>query len=396
MTDWGAIKQWLTPICLLVALSLGGSNSYGQDQPLIRQYNVLGSAVVHDRNLVEGRKNAVEDALVAAVGQVVMELLTSETVVRRFQLIDDNILAERNAYVKNFRVLTELVSGSSVRALVQVDIAVDQISQDLSRLGFALAGEVYPRILFMMAEKNVGAPDYTYWWGDDPVWGRTISEGAMADALASAGFDVIEPPDLSASLGSPLHLSEGEMLPLAKRLGADVLIVGYGTASIAPNIMGGTIKSFEGLVEVKAFSVESGEPIGSVKRKTVVSGQDDIRGGRAALAGAGETAGVDLARQIMAFWQEERDRSAVIEVKVDGTGGHIASFVRLRTAITSLPGVRELKMKAMSPDGAVMTVDYQGVARSLADALLLRTFTGFGIDIYEVTSDAIGIRLVHQ
>lgn len=396
MTDLGAMKKWLPSICLLVALTLGGSNSFAQDQPLIRQYNVLGSAVVHNRNLVEGRKNAVEDALVAAVGQVVLELLTSETVVRRFQLIDDNILAGRNAYVKNFRVLTELVSGSSVRALVQVDIAVDQISQDLSRLGFALAGEVYPRIFFMMAEKSATAPDYTYWWGNDHVWGRTISEGAMAEALASAGFEVIDPPDLRALLGRPLHLSDGEMLPMAKQLGADVLIVGHGTASIAPNIMGDTIKSFEGLVEVKALSVESGEPIGSINRQTVVSSQDDIQGGHAALAGAGQSAGVELARQIMTFWQEERDRSAVIEVKVEGTGGHIASFVRLRTAITSLSGVRELKMKEMSPDRAVMTVDYQGVARSLADALLLRTFTGFGIDIYEVTSDAIGIRLVHQ
>ena len=43
-----------------------------------------------------------------------------------------------------------------------------------------------------------------------------------------------------------------------------------------------------------------------------------------------------------------------------------------------------------------MTVSYQGSARSLADALLLKTFSGFGIDIFEVTPEAIRIRLVNQ
>ena len=55
-----------------------------------------------------------------------------------------------------------------------------------------------------------------------------------------------------------------------------------------------------------------------------------------------------------------------------------------------------LKMKEMSADQAVMAVSYQGTARSLADALLLKTFAGFGLDIYEVTAEAVGIRLVHQ
>lgn len=395
MTDCGTMKRWLKPICLFVVLVLGGTGSYGSDRSVVRQYQVLGTALVHDRNLVAGRENAVHDALAAAVGQVVMELLTSDTVVRRFQLINDSILAQRNTYVKNYRVLTELVSGSTVRVLVQVDVAVDRVSQDLSRLGFALAGEVYPRILLMMAEKNVSDADYTYWWGERRVGGRTIVEGAMITALQASGFEIIDPPDLSAPLGRPPHPSETEMIPLARRLGADVLILGHGTALTATNIMGASIKAFEGVVAARAFQVQSGQAIGSSSHKTVVSGADDVTGGRAALAGAGETAGAELARQIMIAWQEERDRSAVIEVMVDGTAGHIASFVRLRTAIASLSGVRELKMNEMSADRAVMAVSYQGLARTLADALLLRTFDGFGIDIFEVTSEVIRIRLVH-
>ena len=177
-------------------------------------------------------------------------------------------------------------------------------------------------------------------------------------------------------------------MALAGKVGADVLIVGSGSAVAAPNTMGGDIKAFEAVVEARAFNVKTGQPIGRTRQKAVASGQDDIMGGRDALSGGGTLAGDDLARQVMAAWQQDQDRSAVIEVTVEGTGGHIASLVRLRTTISSLSGVKELKMKEMSADRAVMAVSYQGSTRSLADALLLKTFNGFGIDIFEVTPEA--------
>lgn len=396
MSDRNTIKIWLQRICLLIVLVSTYTSSYGADSRVVKQLNVLGSAVIHQKNLADGKQNAVNDALVAAVGQVVMEMLTGETVVRRFQQINDNILAKRDNYIQNYRVLTESVSGNTVRTLVQVDIAVDRVSRDLSRLGLALAGAVYPRILFMVAERNVTDADFTYWWGDRLLRSRTISEGSLAATLQATGFEIIDPPDMSSPLSLPVNAPEADMVALARRLGADVLVTGYGTAAAAPNTMGGAINAYEAFFEARAFDVQTGQPIGRTRQKSVVSGQDEVAGGREALSGAGVLAGDDLARQIMAVWQQAQDRSAIIEVAVEGTGGHIASFVRLRTAISSLSGVNDLKMKEMTADRADMAVTYQGSARSLADALLLKTFSGFGIDIFEVTSETVRIRLVHQ
>jgi hypothetical protein len=396
MSDPDTIKKCTKQICLFLVLVLAGASSYGADNRVVKQLKVLGSAVIHGKNTAEGRQNAVNDALAAAVGQVVLEMLTGETVVRRFQQINDSILAKRDNYVLNYRVLTESVSGTTVRTLVQVDIAVDRVSRDLSRLGLALAGAVYPRILFMVAERNVTDTDFTYWWGDRRLLSRTISEGALAATLQATGFEIIDPPDLSSPLSLPVNAPEADMVALAGRLGADVLVSGYGTASAAPNTMGGSINAFEAVVDARAFNVQTGQPIGRTRQTSVVSGQDEVVGGREALSGAGALAGDDLARQVMAVWRQEQDRSAVIEVVVEGTGGHIASFVRLRTAISSLSGVNDLKMKEMSADRADMAVNYQGSARSLADALLLKTFSDFGIDIFEVTPEAIRIRLVQQ
>jgi hypothetical protein len=396
MSDRETIKPVMMRIALFLVLALVAANSFAQDNRVVKQLNVLGSAVIHDKNLVDGRQNAVNDALVAAVGQVAMEMLTDETVVRRFQLINDSLLSERDKYVQNYRVLTESISGATVRTLVQVDIAVDRVSRDLSRLGLALAGTVYPRLLLMVAERSVGDAGFAYWWGDRRLQRRTICEEAAAAALQKTGFEIIDLPDLNSPLGLPVDASEADMVALAERLGADVLIAGNGTAVEAPNTMGGTLKAFEAVVEIRALNVKTGQPVGRTRQKAVVSGQDEVVGGRDALSGAGALAGDALSRQVMAAWQQDQDRRAVIEVAVEGTGGHIASFVRLRTTISSLSGVNELKMKEMSADRAVMAVSYQGSARSMADALLLNTFTNFGIDIFEVTPETIHIRLVHR
>jgi hypothetical protein len=396
MSDRETIKKWMKRACLFLALALCATNSYGQNNGVVKQLNVLGTAVIRDKNLADGKQNAVNDALVAAVGQVVMEMLTDETVVRRFQLINDSILADRDNYIQNYRVLAESVSGDTVRTMVRVDVAADRVSKDLSRLGLALAGAVYPRILFMVAEKNVTDAGFAYWWGEQRRPGRTICEGAMAASLQATGFDIVDPPNLSAPLGLPLNAPEADLVALAGRLGADVLIVGSGSAQAAPNTMGGTITAFEAVIEARAFNVRTGQSVGRTRQKAVVSAQDAVMGGRDALSGGGALAGEALARQVMTAWQQDQDRSALIEVAVEGTGGHIASFVRLRTTISSLSGVKELKMKEMSADRAAMAVNYQGSTRSLADALLLKTFSGFGIDIYEVTPETVRIRLVHQ
>lgn len=391
-----AMKKWIGAVGLLMVMAFVPAAGHGASRPVVKQVNVLGTAIVHGNGLVGARQNAVDDALAAAVGQVVLEMLTGETVVRRFKVISDNFFERPKEYIQNYRVLTESVLKDRIRTLVQVDISVDRVSRHLSGLGLALSGAAYPHIVFMMAEKNVNDADFAYWWGDRRLQQRAVSEAAVAEALRTSGFVVMAPPDVNTPIGLPMAVSEAQMVALGKRLGADIVVAGSATAAPASNTLAGTITAYEAVVEARAFSVQSGEPVARTRQKFVVSGQDAFAGGREALSGAGAAAGDALARQIMVAWQQEQDRSAAIQVEVEGTGGHIASFVRLRTAIATLSGVKDLKMREMSSDKAAMAVSYQGTARSLADALLLKTFEGFGLDIYEVTAEVVRIRLVHQ
>ncbi len=396
MTPGQLIDRWLTIILLIPMLLAVASGSPAAKESVVKQMNVLGSAMVYNGNLANGRQNAVDDALASAVGQAVMEILTSKIVVRRFQLISDRILNQRENYIRNYRVLTENVSGKTIRILVQVSVGLDRISKDLANLGLTRAGAVSPRLVFMIAEKKVTDTDYRFWWGAGQRNDRTICERAMASVLQSAGFELTDRSVLNAPLNLPRGLPQADMIALAQRLGGDVVIVGSGMAVTASNTMGGSLQAFEAMVEAQAYSVKTGQRMGGTRQKSVVSDQNNLTGGREALAEAGALAGDALARQVMAAWKREQDSNTVIDAIVEGTSGQIASFVRLRTSMSSLPGVRELKMKEMAADRAVVAVSYQGDTRSLADALLLKTFNGFGIDIYEVTPEAVYIRLIQR
>ena len=121
MTHHNTLKKGMAAIGLTLCLALVATSSHGKSEQLVKQLNVLGTAVIHQKNLVDGRQNAVNDALVSAVGQVVVEMLTGETVVRRFKLINDGILSQKDKYIQNYRVLTESVSGATIRTLVQVN-----------------------------------------------------------------------------------------------------------------------------------------------------------------------------------------------------------------------------------------------------------------------------------
>ena len=48
----------------------------------------------------------------------------------------------------------------------------------------------------------------------------------------------------------------------------------------------------------------------------------------------------------------------------------------------------------MTPDSAILSVVYQGNARSLAEALLLKNFETFGINIVETGNRYIRLQLI--
>jgi hypothetical protein len=171
-----------------------------------------------------------------------------------------------------------------------------------------------------------------------------------------------------------------------------VVIIGKSVASRGPNIKGKSISSFKGIVSARAVRTDTGSEIATTMRTSVTTNTDEIAGVRDVLSRAGSLAGEDLASQIVAAWQKQKEQYKTVEIIVDGTGD-IVNFEKLRLLINKTSGVKNLQIKELKPNEATIMVDFQGTAKEFADALMHNTFGSKGINIYEVSQDRLKIEL---
>jgi hypothetical protein len=125
---------------------------------------------------------------------------------------------------------------------------------------------------------------------------------------------------------------------------------------------------------------------------SVTTNTDEIAGTRDVLSRAGSLAGEDLASQILAAWQKHEEQSNRLEIIIAGTGD-IANFEKLRRFINSISGVKNVQIKELTPNDATLMVDFQGIAKEFADALMLKSSKSMRFNIYEISHDRLRIEL---
>ena len=67
-----------------------------------------------------------------------------------------------------------------------------------------------------------------------------------------------------------------------------------------------------------------------------------------------------------------------------------------RKALTDIPEVKSVQTKELGADQAIVSILFKGNAEKLAQALLLKTFDSFGIEIYDVKDKSFTIKFVSK
>ncbi|MFV9645340.1 MAG: hypothetical protein ACNYWU_05905 [Desulfobacterales bacterium] len=359
---------------------------------------VIGTGRIYADNVTVARNRAISNSLVSAIENVAKDFLPLESLIQNFQVINEILYSKTKEFVQGYKVLTEALSGNTYRVMVQATVSIDKVQQQLSIAGIMIGKKSMPRLLFFIAEQSTEANLPQYWWGEGMSAVKSAAENGMAAVMMEKGFLIIDYGELAQnfrnetlSLGPEFY--HQEVVKLGVRLNADVVIVGKSIAGNAPNIMGKNIKSFKGTVTVQAFRTDTGEEIAFASQTALTVNTDEVAGGRAALSEAGALAGKDLSLQILEEWQKEIKKLVNIELFVEGTA-NFANFVQFRKTLNDILGVSRIQLKEMRLDESVISVDFQGNAKELADALMLKAFDSFGINIYEVSQKCLRIELI--
>jgi hypothetical protein len=368
-----------------------------QETASVKTLEAIGSSAIYKDHVSRARELAIADGLEKALETVVAEQLPIETMIQYLPTLSEVVFGQNDRFIQDYQVLTEARTGDTYRVIVRARISIDGLQEQLSSAGIMVGRKPIPRVLFFITEQDIGAPPPKLCGGEDAMTGRPVAERKMAEVFKQKGFTLLSLENSSAEVESPVFscnpdFNNGEVAKLAGKLKADVVVVGKSVAELTTNVMEGDIKSFSGTVTVRAIRTDTGDTIASASEKSVTANTDERAGATAALAEAGTKAAEALSSTIIETWKADKGL-AKIKIIVEGTH-HLGNFVMFRRTLTQVPGVKELQTREFKADEATLVVSFEGSAKDLADALLVKTFDSFGINITEVLEGLLRIELL--
>jgi hypothetical protein len=359
---------------------------------------VIGTGNIYGGNSAKAREQAIENGLVSAVEDVAVELLPPETLARNFQTFNDVLNGQTGKFVQGYRVLAELPLKNIYRVVVEANVLTSRLKILLSESGILLSEKFLPKVLVLISEQNLQDSSPTYWWSQKGNLKKAISVDTLLKILEDKGFPIIDPRRIPKNTFQNLthdtpYLDDHQAVNLGLKVQADVVIIGTSVAERTPNIMGQNIRSFKGIVSARAIRTDTREEIAATMQRAVTTNTDETTGVRDTLSDVGSLAGEALASQIVYAWQKNEQQYNLVEIIIEGTD-NLVNFEKFRRIITQLSGVKNLQTKEMKADEATITLEFQGDAKTLADALMLKTYESIGINIYEVSHNHLKIQLV--
>ncbi|RJP94239.1 MAG: hypothetical protein C4518_03645 [Desulfobacteraceae bacterium] len=359
----------------------------------------MASSVIK-KDVPSARSAAVDQCLLMAVEKTALGILPVDRITEKFDTLGTLLAGRRDEFIQDYKVLKETHDGKTYRVLVQTTVFSAKLKQELNADGRTDQPDNLPKILFMVTEQQAGDPSIHYWWqSGNPILQPDSAVAAMKQAFSGRGFSVVDEKTVPFSTIEDLEMgpeiSDPEAIETGKRANADLVVAGNAIAAEAPNRMGETALTFKGTVTARAILVATGETLPESVNSQTALNPDKAAGSRQTLAEAGKQAGLDLCQQILAKWKEQSATGGDLFISLTGPDilPHLAAF---RTALKDIDGVSSHQTLEMGSDKATIRVTFDGTPQALADALVLKTFASFGINIFEITGNQIQIQLTSR
>lgn len=262
----------------------------------------------------------------------------------------DDITVQRA--VRGFQVASEKASTTRYIAKLNVSFHPDAIRRMLRARGIAYAEtQAKPAVLLAVYD----SPGHgRLLWEDANAWRKAFASVDMTNNLAPVTLPLGDAQDIDLSAGQALSGDAPSLMSLARRYGAENVVVAYASQS------GNT-------VSVKISRVGQGaaaEPI-------------TASGSGADAKSALEAAAADTIAKLDAEWK----RAVIVrggaagEIIVSASFASLAEWEQLRTRLASNPLVQNMQVRGISSNGADIRVSYRGSPDKLALVLAQQNIT---------------------
>ena len=387
-------KNLLFAVIAFIVLLFLFSNNYAQ-QPT---QTVLskGVATVFNDDKGLARDQALDDALRKAVEQTLGTFVQASTLVQNSMVVEDNILAWTNGYVRSHRIISEgLTDPSTYQVNIEAVVEVANLKNDWESVQNLLNRMGNPRLMFMIDEQNIGE---TSNWQNYLSIDMNMTETTLLDKFIQNGFECVDPSTVRQNLkqeqAAAILQGDTKMAAtIAKKLGAEVIITGKAVSKVATGINLGGMKSCQANVTARVIKADVATVIATASQHAAYPHIDEVTGGMEAIKKATTKLADDLIAQITKKWKDEFYNATTVKLDVKG----ITSFTQLNDFNSNLKflvrGIKDIYTRQVSDDQAELDVKITGNANQLARELEHKDLGKFQVKITGLTMNKIGLQL---
>jgi hypothetical protein len=278
------IKQAATMVFLFSVMS--GVSVPQTGQVTAKQVTATGMGSIINGDVAHARDDAVEDALRKGLEQVMGMMVSAETLVENFQLIEDNIFSKTQGYVQTYEVVQE---GKRDEMLYEVTVnavvKMSDLKSDLDAIQTLIRRKNTPRMMVLIEETNIGETPGMHLVTTD----LNTAETALMDQFMAKGFRFVDQQTVKANMDKAVAAAilKGDVAKaaaLGKSHGAEVVVTGKAVAKATETEAFGTkIRSQQATVTARAIRTDTGDIIATGSAQGAYPHIDDMTGGAKAI-----------------------------------------------------------------------------------------------------------------
>ncbi|MBK8013616.1 MAG: hypothetical protein IPK13_19970 [Deltaproteobacteria bacterium] len=297
--------------------------------------------------------------------------------------------------MKSYEILNEQKEEGVYRVRLRALVDERDIAENVEQIF-----RVKPRVILLIAEQNIGAKNFSYWWGSSGfVSDMDILQTSLMGAWQPKGFKFVDPGLLKGRLkikGAMRNagLSDENAVTIGRTTDADIAIVGKVLVTDAGPVMDGVkMHTYQAVGTLRALNVDTGEVIAVADETGTAPHVDPNFGGRIAIKALAERLGDALQKKIMKRWTEEAASAREVELVVQG-GVPAARLKAFEGVVQSeVRGVESMKLRRRARGRVHYDVRVRARTADFAEDLESKTYPGLKLEVETLTKARLVLKL---
>lgn len=379
-------KEWRRYLWALILIFTFSEPCVGQDlRPPTKDIKIIIAEGVgaYTDDKAKARDDAITDACRRAIEQAVGLFVKSDSLVKNFQLIEDNIYTNSKGYIKTYEVTEERVIEDLYWVKIKAEVWLGKLDKDLDSLWdqFKVAGD--PRFMVIIEEKH-------------PQGAQPVVESTLIARLVDIGIKVIDPRQMEAVRDTRLAklALAGDVLAaklLALQQKAEMIITGKAFyRSLGEPVPGIGLYSCDATVDARAIKTDTAyivaAKLGKPKRPQLDLSVE-AAAEKALIAAANDWVDQNLAKIVEAVVDPTQAYQLIISNVQD-----FAEVDRIDSGIRNLRFTRNTVLRDYTLSVVQLEVYSLGTARRLAGEL--EKLKDVRLKVKSVTANTINLTIV--